>query len=210
MKNAVLSFIRHAFTAVGTFGALYGGTVRHDKLETLCGAVLALVGAGWGIFDEWKAERTPPKPEPKDDKNNYPQSPLIVAAFVTLGLLFSSCALLQPTVESVNGQVRGAVKALSLLVLKHAVSEQDFQDKKDLIGGLSAFVGTLATGEDLTDGQIKTALGRWLPDKTHWKELADGIALAADLVRPVIGKDAGAWINFWGQVALGLSDAFYD
>jgi hypothetical protein len=91
MKNSVLSFIRHAFTAIGAGWALYGGAVRHNQLEALCGALLALVGAGWGICDEWRAERMPPKPEPRDAKNDFPQSPLIVA-LLTVSLLFAACA----------------------------------------------------------------------------------------------------------------------
>jgi hypothetical protein len=86
-----LSFIRHAFTAIGAGWALYGGAVRHDQLEALCGVVLALVGTGWGICDEWKAEQTLPKPAPKNEQNNYPQS-LLIVALLTVSLLFAACA----------------------------------------------------------------------------------------------------------------------
>ncbi|MDR2463729.1 MAG: hypothetical protein LBD30_08130 [Verrucomicrobiales bacterium] len=205
MKNAILSFIRHVFTALGAGWALYGGAVRHDELEALCGALLALVGAGWGIYDEWRAARPPAKPKPRDERNYFPQSPLIAAA-LCLGAL-TSCASLAPTAERHLDYVRPAVRVAASLALDAAQSAQDLQDKRDLIGGLSTFAGTLMTGEALTAAQIEAALGQWLPAKTHWNTLAAAIAAAADTVRPYLGTDAALWTKFWGQVSLGLADA---
>ena len=56
MKDAVLSSLRHALTFVGAVVAASGwGGASH--LETIGGAAIALVGAIWGVYDEWSFAR---------------------------------------------------------------------------------------------------------------------------------------------------------
>jgi hypothetical protein len=163
MKNAVLSFIRHAFTTIGAGWAVYGGAVQHDKLEALCGAVMALVGAAWGVYDEWKAEREPPKPESKDGQTSYPQSPLIVAGVMVFGMLLAGCASdgglagrdqpVDPTatVEKALPYIKvGATLAMGA-GLKYGV---DDPAQREAIANLSWSISHAAW--TLTDGQVPT------------------------------------------------------
>ncbi|MDR1305534.1 MAG: hypothetical protein LBK76_09980 [Verrucomicrobiales bacterium] len=209
MKNSVLSFIRHLFTAIGAVWAVYGG-VEHDKLEMLCGAVMALVGAAWGIYDEWKAEREPTKPAPKNDENNFPQSPLIVAMLAVFGVLFSGCASggglagkdqpLDPTatVEKALPYIKvGATLAMGA-GLKYGVSDPA---QREAIANLSWSVSHAVW--TLTDGQVPTVASLTTYLQSFDYELQGEAANAYDaMIGAIAALYGGYYADLRGNPAL--------
>lgn len=54
MKDTILSIVRHTLTAAGG-GLVAKGLLTTPGLDTLAGALVTLIGALWGAYDEWKA-----------------------------------------------------------------------------------------------------------------------------------------------------------
>lgn len=62
MKNTVLSLLRHALTFGGGY-LLAKGIITEATLGEVISGVLALTGALWGAYDEYKAENKKPAAE---------------------------------------------------------------------------------------------------------------------------------------------------
>lgn len=60
MKNSVLSLIRHLLTAAGAYAVGKGIFSEQLMLEVVAFAT-TIIGGGWGIWDEYRAERAKAK-----------------------------------------------------------------------------------------------------------------------------------------------------
>ena len=56
MKNTILSLIRHALTFGGGF-LVAKGLLNEETIATLIPALATAIGAIWGAYDEYSAER---------------------------------------------------------------------------------------------------------------------------------------------------------
>lgn len=56
MKETALSIIRHGLTALGVF-LVSRGFINEGALQEITGLIVGLVGAGWGAYDEYVAQK---------------------------------------------------------------------------------------------------------------------------------------------------------
>lgn len=56
MKNTILSFLRHLLTFAGGAVVANNPSISEANVSTTTGALIALAGAAWGMYDEHKAE----------------------------------------------------------------------------------------------------------------------------------------------------------
>jgi hypothetical protein len=202
----------------GLVGAIVGGAANSITLMIMKPEDFNLAAGFWDLLNFTavsamvsaalflKQHPIPDEEEPV--KDHYTPPPPITAIALISVLLLSGCATLQPHAEKATPYVRGIVRTLAAVAMDAAISESDRVEKRAIIGGLSGFVGTLMTGEPMTAKQVENALGAYLPkNRTHWSTLASGIGSLRDIAAPYIGKDPQKWLDFWGEVSLGLSEA---
>jgi hypothetical protein len=57
MKQALLSLVRHILTAAGGAVIANNPSISENSVNLGIGALLAIVGASWGAYDEHKAAK---------------------------------------------------------------------------------------------------------------------------------------------------------
>lgn len=124
---------------------------------------------------------------------------ILVICFSTLG-----CATFFSGLQTSTAFLRSAGNTLGTIVLQKAVSDSDRVAKANMVYAAAHAVRTLVNP---TPAEVKVVLLQWLPDKSHWEILADGVASAWSRFEESWRGDAKTAQAALEQLALGFEDA---